>query len=50
MIQTKEKWIRICPRCKSKKVRPGGPQNEGMLWICENCGFQSPLFLEEKEK
>ncbi|MBN1157315.1 hypothetical protein JXA85_06850 [Candidatus Woesearchaeota archaeon] len=45
----KRTWIRLCPKCMSKKVDRRGMISEKAYsnnWVCLSCGYQSPLFPE----
>lgn len=42
-------WVKVCPECGSKDVTPRGAISRSGYspnYICQQCGFQSPLFPE----
>lgn len=48
----KDKYVKICPQCKSKNVSPDffiktfGEKSEFNKYKCNNCGFNSTFFPE----
>ncbi|MBW2990768.1 hypothetical protein KY348_03620 [Candidatus Woesearchaeota archaeon] len=50
--EPKVQWVKICPKCKSKKVKSRGMVGFGRWqalspnFVCQTCGFQGPLFPE----
>jgi predicted RNA-binding Zn-ribbon protein involved in translation (DUF1610 family) len=46
---SKERYVSICPKCKSKEVTKKGAVSENSYsnnYICMTCGYQSPIFPE----
>jgi predicted RNA-binding Zn-ribbon protein involved in translation (DUF1610 family) len=47
----KEIFVRICPRCGSKKVENKAMvSNMGQFYACKSCGFGGSLFPEIPKK
>ena len=49
----KERYVKICPKCKSENVSPDfslrtfGEQSEFNKYKCNNCGHSSVFFPEQ---
>jgi len=45
--------IKVCPRCRSKKIRLSSSFDSWLtpaIYVCENCGYEGTVIMELEKK